>query len=264
MAKIKLGVLIYTYDRIEDAKTNMDIVRKLWQKSETFSDIKIVHAYNGKKEWYPKKHIENDLVRLKNPGHFQGAAELIDAGIKKFTAKYADLDYVFVLAADTWLVKLSYVENIIRDMKKKELYLSTCAWGLPDRNDIFEVGMAVDLFVVDFAWAKKYKMFPIDYKGFRKRYGDLLLYLKGWNLMLEKLLITRYLQAIFRHFNDNNQLKHCARNKIRLLSDREPVHSHVDDSGFWIRKMHWPKMGLLTDHDFKKKKNLIKSVIGQH
>jgi len=255
--KLNIGFLIYTYNRIDDAKINMEIIRDIWTKSKLFSDIKIVHAYNGKKEWYSKKYLEDDLVVMKNPGHFQGAAELIDSGIKKFQEKYKNIDYIIVIAPDTWLIKPDYISKIITKMKKKELYWATCSWGLPERNDIVDVGSAVDFFIIDSKWAKKNKMFPIDYGGFNKKYSDLFLY-KGGNVMLEKLIFARFLKAIYRQYKDNNTLKYTGLSKIFKLTDRESVHTHIDKDGFWIRKMYWSKIGLLTHHDPKPKKEILK------
>src|SRR3989338_7523637 len=192
-----LGVLIYTHNRVDDARINMEIIRNVWQKTKYFKDVTIIHAFNGKKNWYPKKYLENELVTIKNSWHFQGAADLIDAGIKTFQ-KYKHITYGIVLASDTWLVSPLYVENLLRDMQTKGLHLATCSWGLPDRNDITDVGAAVDFFIVDLKWAKKYKMFPINYERFQKKYKDLFAYQKAGNVMLEKLFFARYLEAVSR------------------------------------------------------------------
>lgn len=53
-----IGVLIYTYNRIDDAMVNMDIIRNIWEKSKYFEDVKIIHSFNGEKSWYPKKELE--------------------------------------------------------------------------------------------------------------------------------------------------------------------------------------------------------------
>lgn len=260
--KFNIGILIYTHNRVDDAKINMEIIRGLWKGSRLFPDIKIVHSYNGKKTWYPKKTLEDDLVIIKNSWHFQGAADLIDAGIKKFQSKYK-IDYLIFLAADTWLIKPRYLYNILQKMKSESFYLSTCAWGLPERNDIEDVGMAIDFFIIDFKWAKQYKMFPVDYKKFYNKYKDLLLYHRGGNVMLEKLLYAKYLMAINRQENIRNislVARKTAFKRMYLLKDREPVHSHIKD-GLWIRKMYWPKMGLLTQHDPRPKKTILKKTI---
>jgi len=260
MEKINIGVLIYTYNRIEDAKINMEIIRNYWAKSSLINDIKIVHSFNGNKNWYPKKYLEDDLIRMKNSSHFQGASEMIDSGIKKMNGKYKNLDYIIVLASDTWLVKINYLESLLKEMRKKELYLAACPWGIPKRNLLFDVGMSVDFFIMDFKWIKKHKMFPINYKKFFDKYWELFLYVKGSNVSLEKLMIARFLKAIFKQYNNNVTLRSFGESKILNLKDRSPVHSHVDKNGFWIRKKYWPKMGLLTHHDPLPKQKILKQI----
>ena len=172
---MKIGVLIYTYNRTDDAKINMELICNVWQKNKYFRDIEIIHAYNGNEKWYPKKYLENKLIRMKNSWHFQGAADLIDAGIKKFKA---DVDYVIILAADTWLIKPVYVERLLEKMKKDNLYIATCPWGLPERNELKDVGMAVDFFIVDLKSAGNIKCFLLDMVHFTKN-TRIYFYTKG-------------------------------------------------------------------------------------
>jgi len=254
MNKPKIGFLIYTYNRIDDALISMELIENIWKKSGLFSDIKIIHCYNGDKKWYSTKYLEDDLVRIKNPGHFQGASELIDAGMKVFQRKYKNLDYVIVLAADTWLLKPGYVQNMIQKMIGKKLNMATCAWGNPSMKEIRDAGMATDFFIVDLQWVKKFKMFPIDYAGFYKKFGELLLYLRGYNTTLEKLIFVRYLQAIKKQYNIDVALRDTGLSKIYMMEDREPVH--LNDK--WFRKAYWPKMGLVTHHEPELKKKILK------
>lgn len=253
----KIGVVIYTYDRVDDVKINMEIIRSLWSKLPIFSDATIVHAYDGQKSWYSKKYLENFLVRMKNPGHFQGASDLIDAGMKILIQK-KDIDYAVVLAADTWLLNPEYIANAIGRMREKDLYLATCPWGLPNRNDIRDVGVATDFFCLDIKWARKYKLFPLRYKEFYKKYGEYLLYKSGSNLMLEKLMLMRFMQATKRMICSDNLYKAVAKEKIYWFSDREPIHSHINKRGLWVRKMRWDKIGLETSHDPLQKKKFLK------
>lgn len=257
--KLNIGFLIYTYDRIDNAKINMKIIEDLWRKSEMFGSIKIIHSYNGRKSWYPQKYLEDVLIRRKNPGHFQGAAELIDAGMKEIHENFSRLDYIIVLAADTWLLNVKYVYQVLQDMSENNLYLATCPWGLSDeRKDFTDVGMAVDFFIINQKWAKKFRMFPIDFNNFSEKYWEFILYFRGGNVSLEKLAFARYLQAIYRECRENVQLRYIAHSKIHRLVDREPVHTSVNKDGFWIRKMYWPKMGLVTHHDPKEKQKILK------
>lgn len=253
-----IGVLIYTYNRVDDAKINMDIVRNVWEGTKHFEDIKIVHSFNGSKEWYSKKYLEDDLVAIKNSWHFQGASDLIDAGIKVFQKKHKTINYVVVLASDTWLIKPAYLKGILDNMRKNNLYMATCSWGLPGKKEIRDVGMAVDFFVVDLKWATRYKMFPIDYAGFYEKYGEIILYQKGGNILLEKLLYARYLKAVSREEKFGGVARKKAIEKLLYLKDREPVHGYVDKEGSWIRNMYWPKIGLLSHHGPAPKKKILK------
>lgn len=74
----ELGVVICTNKRIDDAKINMELVRNVWRGT---GPVRIVHSYNGDPAAYPDKYLEDDLVVTSNPGHFQGAGDLIDAGV---------------------------------------------------------------------------------------------------------------------------------------------------------------------------------------
>jgi len=256
--KLKIGVLIYTYNRTDDAKINMEIIRSVWKKSKYLKNVKIVHSFNGEKKWYSKKYLEDDLVVMKNSWHFQGASDLIDIGIQTFQKKYKNIDYVIVLASDTWLIKSVYVEGILNKMKKDDLYLATCPWGLPKRNDIRDVGMAVDFFIIDLKWATKYKMFPINYFDFHRKYGELISYQRGGNVMLEKLAYARYLKALNMEENFGGVARKQAIRKLLDLKDRVPIHTHIDKQGFWERTMYWPKIGLLSHHDPVPKKEILK------
>jgi len=255
--KLKIGVIIYTFNRVNDAKINIEIIRNLWPKEPMFSKVVIAHTYNGRKNWYPKKYLENVLIRMKNPGHFQGASDLIDAGMNILIQK-KDIDYAIVLAADTWLLKPEYISNTIREMRKRDLYLATCPWGLPNRNDMRDVGVATDFFILDMKWAKKYMLFPLRYKEFYKKYGEYLLYKSGSNVMLEKLMLMRFMQAIKRMICSDNLYKAVAKEKIYWFSDREPIHSHINKRGLWVRKMRWDKIGLETSHDPLQKKEFLR------
>lgn len=254
-----IGVLIYTYNRVDDAKINMEIIRNVWAKNKSLKDVKIVHSYNGNKQWYPKKTLEDHLVVTKNTWHFQGASDLIDAGMKDFS-KDKKIDYVIVLASDTWLINPEYVEGLLNKMQKESLVLATCSWGLPERNEIGDVGVSMDFFIVDLNWARKSKMFPIDFKEFHDRYEDLFLYQKGGNVMLEKLFLARYLKAMNRAEGGAGSFRKKAFMKTLRIKEREPVHVKIDEKGNWIRTMYWPKMGLLTHHDPSPKKKILKKV----
>lgn len=257
---MKIGVVIYTYNRIEDAKINMEIIHSLWQDSGLFDDIKIVHAFNGKSFWWPGKYLEDKLVIIKNNlSHFEGAANLIDAGVLALYKNYGSkIDYCIVLAADTWLINLEFVHKIIFKMIEDNQYLATCPWGLPERNEFRDVGMATDFFIFNLGWTIKNKMFPLNYSNFRKRYVDFLYYLGQKNIMLEKLAFSRFMTALFNSCHNNNAMLFKINSKINIIKEREPVHLKINKDGFWERRHYWPKIGLITHHEPEVKRKILK------
>ena len=105
MKQPQIAVLVYTYNKIHDARINMEIIRNQWVTNPMLREIILVHAFNGQKEWWPEKYLEDELIYLDNPGHFTGAALLMDEGLKLISVKYPNINHGIVLAADTWMVQ---------------------------------------------------------------------------------------------------------------------------------------------------------------
>ena len=261
---MKIGVLLYTYNRTDDARINMEIIRNVWKKNEFLKDVVIVHSFNGDKEWWPEKYLEDELLRLENPGHFEGAEILINEGVKCFSEKYSNVDYVIVVASDTWLVKPEYIEKIVSEMKKEEKYLATSVWGTQKLTNIWVRGSALDFNIFDLKWAKQSNLFPLNFKEFKDKYEELFFY-NDHMVYLENLFMVRFKQSIKRSIKipSDNILKSIAESYVYRMIDREPVHTNSEEniifkSGGWKRKMYVPKMGLVTHHDPIPKQKILK------
>lgn len=260
---MKIGVLIYTYNRTDDARINMEIIRDVWSKNENLKDVKMVHSFNGEKELWPEKYLEDDLLYLDNPGHFEGAEVLINAGVKTFQDKYSDIDYVIVLASDTWLVKPEYLESKILSMKKEGKYIATSVWGDQKRTNIWSKGFSLDLLVFDLSWATKSSLFPIRFREFKEKYEELFFY-NDLTVFLEVVFALRFKQAISRSTKipSDNILSPIAESYIHRIKEREPIHYAKDGFLFKkpnsIRKMYWPNMGLITHHQPETKQKALK------
>ena len=257
---MKIAIVIYTYDRTDDAKINQEIIRQVWGKSGFFEDIKIVHTYNGLPNWYPQKYLEDSLVTTTNPGHFQGASDLLDTGYDEVLKQNWDVDYVVFLAADTWIVKPNFINLVINEMLEKKLYLATCAWGgLPDKPGNIISACAVDFFIVDNHWCKKSDVFPLDYAFFYNKYFDLFYY-QGGSPSVERLFMSHFLKAIHLETKSDVEFVVKAKEKIRVIFEREPVHEFIDQKGLYVRKMYWPEIGLLTHHNPKDRQAVYKEL----
>jgi hypothetical protein len=203
------------------------------------------------------------LIRRQNPGHFPGAAELIDAGILAFHATYPSFRYLVVMAADTWCLKPEYVVSIVRAMQKSNKPLATCSWGLPAKFKETAVGLATDLFVVDVPWAIRFKLFPLRYHEFWSQYHELISYLcPGGNISVERLARARFHDASLVQHRNNVRRKELAETSIHVLTERMPVHVSKNAKGYWIRRFYWPKIGLVTYHQPRPKQRILRRAKG--
>lgn len=267
MNKPKIGVLMYTYNRTDDAKINMEIIRNLWSKSEILKDAVIVHSFNGEKEWWPEKYLEDELLSLENSGHFNGAVNLINKGVKTFQEKYNDVDYVIVLASDTWLVKPDFLERTIVSIQNEEKYLGVSVWGDNDKDNIWEKGCSLDLCIFNLKWATESKLFPLRFDEFKDKYEDLFFY-QNKTVYPEIVFMVRFKQAISRSVKipSDNILKKISDSYIYRIVEREPIHKsfYSMDRPFHIKKnsprtMYWPKIGLITHHEPSPKQKALAS-----
>ncbi len=261
---MKIGVLMYTYNRTDDARINMEIIRNLWNKNNLLKDVVIVHSFNGKKEWWPEKYLEDELLCLDNPGHFIGAELLLNEGVKRFTEKYPDIDYVITLASDTWCLAPEYIENIIINMQKDDKYLATCAWGTKEKDNMWQIGMALDFNIFNLKWATKYGLFPIRFSEFVEENSELFYY-RNENIYLERVFALRFKQAIFKSIKlpSEQLITKISEAHVYHMKEREPIHLIKNiffKKGSQYRKMYWPSIGLITYHEPEPKQKILKKL----
>jgi hypothetical protein len=266
---MKIGVLLYTYNRTDDARINMEIIRNVWSKNELLKNVIIIHSYNGEKSWWPEKYLEDELLYLENPGHFTGAELLLNEGVKCFSEKYPDVDYVIILASDTWLIKPEYLEKIVTLMQKEEKYLATCPWGTVEKDNMWKIGMALDFNIFNFKWATQYGLFPIRFSEYVEKYSEVFYY-QNENVYPERVFALRFKQAILKSVEipSENLLGSIAGEYVYRMTEREPIHDEKKLFGIKKgRKMYWPQIGLLTHHEPELKRDILKKVklaLGEH
>jgi hypothetical protein len=256
MSLPRIGLVISTHDRVDDARCNMEIVRSLWRDH---FDVRIVHAYNGDERAVATRGLEDDLVIIENRGHFRGAIDLINMGmrtIREEVARDDGLDYAVHLSADTWLANPTYLAAIVDRMRVSKMRLATCPWGSRENGNHWRVGMALDFFVVDLRWATEHRLFPIDYDDFVVKHGELVNF-TGDVVYPERVFALRFLQAM----QTDHSVKHADANpwaacdeRIYRIRAREPVH---DDGG---RRMWFPEVRLLTHHEPKEKQRVVRDL----
>lgn len=148
--KIKLASLIITYNRVDEAKAQMDIIRELWEP--LFKKVDIYHEFNGKKSWYPKKYRENYFHKHKSMSHYFGANHMLNQGAKHILESSQKYDYIIASSADTWFYDPKKLKQIILTSKRKKAQLVTSLWG----GLIF----STEFFIITPTFAKK--LFPLN------------------------------------------------------------------------------------------------------
>ncbi|MEN9918484.1 MAG: hypothetical protein RL662_920 [Bacteroidota bacterium] len=114
--KKKVAVLIRVYDRIEDLKYNLQIIKKTWTEYQ----YHVIVVSNG----YPNGYIVDpqsissidSFVALEhNAGHRKGNSQLLIEGVKSIPH---DCDYTIILEADTWMYKDKVIKEYIEFMEQ--------------------------------------------------------------------------------------------------------------------------------------------------
>lgn len=144
---MKIAILIRVYNRIEDLKHNLQIIKDTWKQNEYY----IIVISNGAEKGYfvddsSKDKIDKLVVLDKNSGHMSGSNQLLNEGVKHIPT---DCKYTLILEADTWL----YGDSIITKYTNI-LANSDSVWASANWYDKYHA-LAVDYAIMDSEYIKK-------------------------------------------------------------------------------------------------------------
>jgi hypothetical protein len=110
----RICVLIRVYNRVEDLKYCIDIIRDSWNQHQYF----IMVVFNGRGDGYlideeTLGKIDLLLEIENNIGHFSGNSQLLLAGLPLIPA---DCQYTIILEADTWIYGDSLIQKYVSKM----------------------------------------------------------------------------------------------------------------------------------------------------
>lgn len=214
-----LAHLIYTYDRLDDARVQQEISRALY--SEAFGGVHLVHAYNGTTSFGYNPYLEDKLIVRENKGHYRGAVDLINAGLAYCESLDPDgPQFVLVTASDTWAVDVHWLRATIDEMAATGKVLAASSWRTGPQYAIG--GFSLDFFIIDRLWNARARIFPLDYDAFYEAYADML----GAVLYTPPIPEAAFQHAYHRHFlityRDNAVLIERER-RFRRIVEREPA-----------------------------------------
>lgn len=156
---MKIAVLIRVYDRIEDLKYNLQIIRNTWKENDYY----VIVVSNGKEKGFEIKPqflplIDKLVILDQNAGHSKGNSQLLMEG-----ANYIpdDCDFTLILEADTWV----YTDAIITKYTHLLSISPTTVWASADWYDKY-YALATDFAIIKSDYIKKnqgifdFELFP--------------------------------------------------------------------------------------------------------
>ena len=237
---MNISHIIYTYDRIDDAKIAQELSKTYLNYFDT---VQLIHCYNGKKEFQYTKYLEDILIVRENLGHFLGAEDLINAGVLQ-SLKKSNIQYTLVSAADTWLLDGEFLRYKTEEMRKKKKILFSCSWDDIGGNENFQ-SFATDFFIFENNWVKNNSIFPLDLANytqiFRESYLNIFHRFPKGNPYLENHLAYQYISYV-KKIDLNSNIEQKAKNLFLRFHEREPIMSGD------IRKMIWDNPLFITSH----------------
>lgn len=146
---MKICVLIRVYDRIEDLRYNLEIIKNTWKKY-TYD---LVVVSNGKDKGY---NVTEDIYRKadkvvvleKNVGHLKGNSQLLLEGMNSIDVTV--YDYLIILEADTWLYSDKLIEKYVG-----KLSVSSAVWASARWYDRF-YSLATDFAIIKSSFLEKH------------------------------------------------------------------------------------------------------------
>jgi len=146
--KKKIVVIIRVYDRVEDLKYNLRVIKQTW----TIFDYYIIVVSNGYVDNYiidqESINLIDNFVNLnENAGHKKGNAQLLMEGVKHIPQ---DCNYTVILEADTWMYTDKLIKKYTDIMDKK----SDVVWSSADWYDK-DYSLAVDFAIIKSDFIRK-------------------------------------------------------------------------------------------------------------
>lgn len=146
--KRKVALLIRVYNRIEDLKFNLQIIKDTWLEFDYY----IIVVSNGYADGYiidddSIHYIDTFITLNNNVGHKKGNAQLLIEGYKSIPL---DCDYTIILEADTWMYTDALILKYIIQLDESP----NLVWASADWYDK-DYSLAVDFAIIKSDFIRK-------------------------------------------------------------------------------------------------------------
>ena len=145
----KVCVLIRVYNRVEDLKYCLEIIRDSWKENDYY----IMVVANGEKDGYvidkeSQKKADRFISLQANTGHFTGNSQLLLEGLNSIPDYCA---YTIILEADTWLYGDAIISKYIKQLKEQKAVWASAQFFS------FVNNLATDFAIVDTSFLKTHR-----------------------------------------------------------------------------------------------------------
>lgn len=176
-SKVKIAVLIRVYDRIEDLRYNLDIIKNTW----TENDYYVIVVSNGKTKGYVipdelTSKIDKLVILETNKGHLKGNSQLLHEGVNYIPH---DCNYTLILEADTWLYKDRLISKYVKILSESDV-----VWASADWYDKY-IALATDFAIIKTDYIKnnpdlfQFGLYPECYiSNYMRDNGDKYIWIK--------------------------------------------------------------------------------------
>ena len=239
MARTKTAVCITTFNRVDCARINMEII-----KLNYVNKWPIVHACSDKDY---KQYIEDILVRCEPKALQAGAFDLLRNSILAATEAY-NPDYIVHLEADTWLMNQDFIERYISLMSKNpHAIIAASSWSF-DKSEKWKMSGKIIKKLAYFITRLTKKLGLKWHIGWKNSIASQFFIVKN-TIEFRELLSIMAEPRVDEHLEKHlfsRITKRFGKKAILWMDEREPVHPKNRDS--------CKKMELFCQH-FPSKKN---------
>jgi hypothetical protein len=187
----KVCIIIRVYDRVEDLKNCISIIRDTWK----LNDYYVVVVANGGAQGFnidteSQKGIDRLVDLENNAGHLKGNAQLLQEGLAYLPK---NCNYTIILEADTWIYGDELVERYINRLKAEQAVWASAQWY----SHLYS--LATDFAIIDTGFLRSNPQ-VFEYTGFPECHAANYIINKGLKFIYISENMPVHLPSYIKHY----------------------------------------------------------------